>query len=170
MRVIADTKGLQKLIKSLVAVSNSASLAQRKQARESGDTKLKGKPQAKAKPAAKAGKGSPPGSKPTTAQSNKKGSPSSGKGQKSEIIEKTGFVLDGFPSTLEQAEILERNLTGLDLTFSAQHAAHASVIAPPPPTVSTKICALVAMKLVVTMYKNSNIPCCSSLSRRLFQD
>lgn len=43
-----------------------------------------------------------------------------------------GFALDGFPRTAAQAEILERELTGLDLTREAEIKKRTSVIAPPP--------------------------------------
>jgi adenylate kinase family enzyme len=44
-----------------------------------------------------------------------------------------GFVVDGFPRTVDQSEMLERALTGLDLAAEARRVAEASRLAPPPP-------------------------------------
>lgn len=43
-----------------------------------------------------------------------------------------GFVLDGFPATEAQAVLLEKALTGLDLSAEQELLQGASVIAPPP--------------------------------------
>jgi hypothetical protein len=43
-----------------------------------------------------------------------------------------GFVIDGFPATAEQAVLLERALTGLDLAAEQALVDGASLVAPPP--------------------------------------
>ena len=43
-----------------------------------------------------------------------------------------GFVVDGFPRTASQSQLLERALTGLNLEQEAELIAAASVLAPPP--------------------------------------
>lgn len=44
----------------------------------------------------------------------------------------TGFVIDGFPATKQQAILLEKALTGLDLSAEQELVDKASVVAPPP--------------------------------------
>ncbi len=44
-----------------------------------------------------------------------------------------GYVMDGYPSSVRQAELLEGALTGLDLTAERAFIASASRLAPPRP-------------------------------------
>lgn len=45
-----------------------------------------------------------------------------------------GYVLDGYPASAQQAELLEGSLTGLDLASERAIVAQASRLAPPPST------------------------------------
>eukprot|EP01018_Ginkgo_biloba_P033525 Gb_19574 [translate_table: standard] len=47
-------------------------------------------------------------------------------------VDQMGFVLDGYPDTAEQAEILEKALTGFDMKEMALNRTRTSLIAPPP--------------------------------------
>jgi hypothetical protein len=50
-----------------------------------------------------------------------------------EETECMGFVLDGFPCTKRQSVLLEKALTGLDLSKEEARMNNASRVAPPPP-------------------------------------
>ena len=62
--------------------------------------------------------------------------PKGGKGEAASdgaVANPQGFVVDGFPRTVAQSELLERALTGLDLDKEEERRAAQSHIAPPPP-------------------------------------
>eukprot|EP00955_Chlamydomonas_euryale_P020921 221647-Chlamydomonas_euryale.AAC.1 len=76
----------------------------------------------------------PPDAKPAKPKSGTKGASLAKPGSASvEPEPQQGFVIDGFPRTRRQSELLEAALTGLDLASEAAVVAAASVIAPPPP-------------------------------------
>lgn len=47
----------------------------------------------------------------------------------------TGFILDGFPRTQQQAAVLQKGLSGLKLSLESKTTAFTSVLAPPPDSV-----------------------------------
>ncbi|KAH7299241.1 hypothetical protein KP509_24G001900 [Ceratopteris richardii] len=57
-----------------------------------------------------------------------------GSSKGAQIMEKmySGFILDGFPSTRQQAELLYRGLNGLGLTLNSTKTQFTSLLAPPP--------------------------------------
>ncbi|KAL0048541.1 hypothetical protein WJX82_005372 [Trebouxia sp. C0006] len=61
------------------------------------------------------------------------GKPAASKGKKDEPKPVQGYVMDGYPSSVRQAELLEGALTGLDLTAERAFIASASRLAPPRP-------------------------------------
>eukprot|EP00899_Mesostigma_viride_P005423 jgi/Mesvir1/14882/Mv25026-RA.1 len=95
--------------------------------------------QAAAAAAAASGKGGKgkPAAKPAAKPAPKKDAGKGAKGKKGAVTEAVeegavrGFILDGFPLTYEQAVLLERSLTGLDLEMEAERKRNASQLAPP---------------------------------------
>ncbi|KAA6421790.1 MAG: central pair complex 1, partial [Trebouxia sp. A1-2] len=61
------------------------------------------------------------------------GKPAASKGKKDDAKPVQGYVMDGYPSSVRQAELLEGALTGLDLTAERTTIASASRLAPPRP-------------------------------------